>query len=560
VTPGDALPPRLRNRVEVKRHPDLLGDTVRVVPDYHPNGHIRGVKVEIGPNARAIDIQKHVGVIDTMRKYTGLLGRLRVTLQGVQIRLGMDIVSPLRKGQFEAALELQKLPGIIEERIGRLAKEGADPRARAEIEADIAHLEHQYQKARDNFELGAAAESVGYVAAEARKRTKKGAAAEEQTLEERAVDGDEKKTRRKRGDDPAKAEGESKKKLAESKTEEPPIDPEALAQSNRIIDEIRGIEEARAKHEQAILDNDTGYNETTNHIRENTQSYVEALRKIREALPYELRRKIDALGFDATPGQLVAMHRQLIASPEYQKALAVGRPVRAIDRLNTTAPHIERMIEHDLRLEAIKGAVAYGERRINDLLVEFEGMAGGRVFNGVALHPNLDIKPAAGTGYTPKTLSDSSPAHAQAHIQGYRSEIRLANEIARAGEEKVILFGDKTGTNGADVISVNKQTGDVTLWDAKYRSAGAAPDDSPTFSLKHRRENAVAQAVALLDKNTFGLSKEVVDMAKAKLAKKQYLTITSHTDGGAFRHEKVAYDGGIEVPRDSTKASKGKKK
>ncbi|SIT58632.1 hypothetical protein BQ8794_50734 [Mesorhizobium prunaredense] len=178
IMPGDALPPRLRNRVPVEVNPKLAHDTVRVVPDYHPNGHIRGVRVEVGPNARAIDIQKHVGVIDTMRKYTGLLGRLRVAIQRVQLRLGADIVSPLSKGHFEAALELQKLPGIIEQRIGRLAREGADPRARAEIEADIVYLERQFHDAEGRLGLGSTAESVGHVAAEGRPRRKKGAPAD----------------------------------------------------------------------------------------------------------------------------------------------------------------------------------------------------------------------------------------------------------------------------------------------------------------------------------------------------------------------------------------------
>jgi hypothetical protein len=170
VNPAEALPPHLRNRVPVEVNPNLAHDTVRVIPDYHPDGHIRGIKVEVGPNARAVDIQNHVGVIQTMRKYTGLLGRVRVALERVQIRLGMDVVSPLKPGQFEAALEMQKLPSIIEDRINRLSTEGMDPRARAAIEADILSLERQFTEANARFELGAAAEAKGYVAAEGRRR------------------------------------------------------------------------------------------------------------------------------------------------------------------------------------------------------------------------------------------------------------------------------------------------------------------------------------------------------------------------------------------------------
>ncbi len=558
VNPADAMPSRLRNRVPVEVNPALASDTVRVVPDYHPNGHIKGVKVEIGPNARAVDIQKHVGVIDVMRKYTGLLGRLRVTLEGVQLRLGIDVISPLKKGQFEAALELQKLPGIIEERIGRLSQEGADPRRYAEIEADIAHFEKQYHDARKRFDMGDAANSVGFVAAEGRKKSRKAAGADEQGPEEKAVDGDAKKRRRKAASDQAATvEGESKKKLAAAAAPQAPaMDPQALAKSVRIIDDLRAIEAVRPVHEQAILDNDAGYNDTTNYIRENTKNYVEALQKVADRLPADLSKKVLALGYDATPGQIVAVHKDLMASKEFAEILAGKVPARAVNRLNATSPHIERIISHDLRLEALRSAIAIGEQRKAQLLAEYDALGPDRVFNGVALHPNLDVKPVAGMDYQPHTLSDWSPAHSRAHIEGYKAEIRLASEIAGNGVDKVIHFGDRTGTNGADVISINKTTGEVTLWDSKYRSVGAAPDDSMTFSNEGRRKKAIAQAQAELNKSDFGLSADVKAAAIKNLEDMNFVTITSHTDGGPFRHEMVVYSDNVALPPSSPKVKK----
>src|SRR5262249_39824729 len=126
--------------------------------------------VEIGPNARAVDIQNHVGTIDAMRRYTGLLGRVRVAIDAVQLRLGREIVSPINRGEFEAGLELQKLPPIIEERIGRLAPEGHDPRRRAEILAEVAHLEHQLRSELGRFAQGTEAEVRGHVEAKDTKR------------------------------------------------------------------------------------------------------------------------------------------------------------------------------------------------------------------------------------------------------------------------------------------------------------------------------------------------------------------------------------------------------
>jgi hypothetical protein len=88
----------------------------------------------------------------------------------MRARLGHDVTTPAKRGQFEATLELEKLPRILEERINRLSDAGLDARARAEVEEDIANLDRQYRDAKRRFAEGAAAETLGYVAAEGRKR------------------------------------------------------------------------------------------------------------------------------------------------------------------------------------------------------------------------------------------------------------------------------------------------------------------------------------------------------------------------------------------------------
>ncbi|MEF9388670.1 DUF637 domain-containing protein, partial [Ralstonia solanacearum species complex bacterium KE056] len=103
-----------------------------------------------------------------------------------------------------------------------------------------------------------------------------------------------------------------------------------------------------------------------------------------------------------------------------------------------------------------------------------------RVSNGVALDPRLP-DPVAGLGYEPKVLSSSSPNIAYSQVNGYVGELNLANTVAQLPNERVVRYGDAVGTHGADIVSVNVSTGEVTLWDNKYRSGTTMLNPSPTF-------------------------------------------------------------------------------
>jgi hypothetical protein len=46
----------------------------------------------------------------------------------------------------------------------------------------------------------------------------------------------------------------------------------------------------------------------------------------------------------------------------------------------------------------------------------------------------------------------------------------------------VIYWGEKQGTHGADVVSYNLRTKQVTLWDVKYRSKSRTIRPSTTFA------------------------------------------------------------------------------
>ena len=80
------------------------------------------------------------------------------------------------------------------------------------------------------------------------------------------------------------------------------------------------------------------------------------------------------------------------------------------------------------------------------------------------------------------------------HWNGYQAELRSANEIANTADQQVLKYGDKIGLHGADIISVDVKTGDVSFWDSKYRSNPAGIKNSPTFSGSTTRENALEEA------------------------------------------------------------------
>ncbi|WP_246711270.1 hemagglutinin repeat-containing protein [Rhizobium ruizarguesonis] len=104
-----------------------------------------------------------------------------------------------------------------------------------------------------------------------------------------------------------------------------------------------------------------------------------------------------------------------------------------------------------------------------------------RMSNGVPLDPRLP-EPIAGTNYVPKQLNSTNPNIANSQINGYIGELELANQIAKLPGQQVLRFGDAIGTHGADVISIDVDTGDVFFWDNKFRSGSQAVPPSPTFT------------------------------------------------------------------------------
>ncbi|MDG2944685.1 hypothetical protein [Exercitatus varius] len=120
------------------------------------------------------------------------------------------------------------------------------------------------------------------------------------------------------------------------------------------------------------------------------------------------------------------------------------------------------------------------------------------VFNGVELHPDLP-PPKAGYDFELQKVKGNTIYQQWKDINGYRGEINLANNVASTGRT-VVKWGDSTGTHGSDIISVNPRTGEVELWDNKYRSSSTTGKISPTFDKLNTRNNAIREAIETIEK------------------------------------------------------------
>ena len=173
-----------------------------------------------------------------------------------------------------------------------------------------------------------------------------------------------------------------------------------------------------------------------------------------------------------------------------------------------------------------------------------EGTAGAipkpKVFNGVELNPDLP-PPAAGYDYSPDLVSGAKTENQlYSHWTGLQAEANLANEVAGQGEA-VVKWGDKIGAQGNDIISVNPQTGDVTLWDSKYRSSSTTIEQSPTYVKDTTSAAAIQEAKDAIASSN--LPPAVMNTALQKLYKGDYTTNTVGS-GGAKNSYQVRYCNG----------------
>ncbi|MDJ0628984.1 MAG: hypothetical protein QNJ44_12050 [Rhodobacter sp.] len=595
VNPAESLPPRLRNRVpvEVVNDPNFGADEVRAVPQRDRDGNITGVALQVGPNARAIDIQMHVNTVDAMRRYAGLAGRVRMFLNRIGRGMGIDIVDPSQLGRWEAQLEVAKLPRIIEERMGRLSEHGLDPRRRALVMEEIASLERQFVAEVARLERGADAESRGYVAAQPKG-------------------------------DPDAAVGPARDSDAGDGAE-PPVEltPEDKQRLTDIVAETRSKHREILEAEQAVLEAEpTGFSKKVNrYIETHGNAYWQALRRIQRRFPQDLRDRIEALKPNPEDKQaaLALLHADLKKHglQEAAQDLRTGRERNKIRDVGARLDQLHELLETKAALrrrqETLRGEIA-------DLQSQYRDLAGNVVLD-VPLHPDLPTRASEATveNYLPelsfekkfidtlgkadgtalmlailrridgdrtafdafaerkdigeiltklskdsqsmKTLEDVFQKVID-HRNGYRAELALASQIAGGigsieglpgdgSGHTVIDFGDPIGQNNADVISVDA-SGNVFLWDSKYHGSGVGGGHSKTFTSEDTRKAAVADALSILERNPPNLSRELREAAieNLKRPRPRFYAVTSHTGPSLadYTHYTIEYGTSEEGP------------
>lgn len=111
----------------------------------------------------------------------------------------------------------------------------------------------------------------------------------------------------------------------------------------------------------------------------------------------------------------------------------------------------------------------------------------------------------------------------------------------------MLKYGDRIGRPGADIISVDTRTGQVTLWDSKHRNNPTAIGASPTFEPgTPRLENARRQAVEAVVASD--LPEEVRDAALRNLNQQNFETRTVWT-GATSGEVATSFQNGVPITR-----------
>ncbi|HWV14976.1 MAG TPA: hemagglutinin repeat-containing protein [Cellvibrio sp.] len=163
-----------------------------------------------------------------------------------------------------------------------------------------------------------------------------------------------------------------------------------------------------------------------------------------------------------------------------------------------------------------------------------------RIINGTRMDSRLP-DPLAGWDYVPKTLDSANPNIANSQINGFNGELNLANKIAALPNQVVVSYGDKVGTHGADIISVDSVTGEVTLWDNKFRNNPGNIQQSPTFKEGSNRLNeAIEEArIAIIMSD---LPENIKQESLKNIRSGNYITNTVG-DGSSKNSHHLAYCG-----------------
>jgi hypothetical protein len=122
--------------------------------------------MRLGPGATAADVKLHIDTAKTMKRYGGLMGRVRKLLSEIKEHVGLKGDFPTGSKAWEAKLEVEKLPRKIQKRLRELQNPHLDAKTKLEIESDIRNLEGQLAVHKQTLDSKVTTEGRGYVAAD----------------------------------------------------------------------------------------------------------------------------------------------------------------------------------------------------------------------------------------------------------------------------------------------------------------------------------------------------------------------------------------------------------
>ena len=164
---SEGLPPHMRREVEVARDENVHDNTVRVQYELDREGLVKSVTIKAGRSATADDVRLHARTAELMLGYRGLSGSARVLLERIKAFLtGSAKPPPVGSRAWEAKLELDKLPRVIEARM-KLLEKGTDAATAAKLRAEIEVLNDQLARHKETFDRLDLEAGTGFVAAEA---------------------------------------------------------------------------------------------------------------------------------------------------------------------------------------------------------------------------------------------------------------------------------------------------------------------------------------------------------------------------------------------------------
>jgi hypothetical protein len=152
---------------------ESLGREIRVVYEVDSRGRVVLQGVRCGPQATIVEIVAHGRIVRLLRRYDGVLGRIRALLDRMRSLAGRHApgTNPFPPGSqaFESWLELQKLPDIIALRRAELGQE-LGLQAESLLRRDVAFLESELAQHQDVVDRMVLESGAGYVA-RAQERT-----------------------------------------------------------------------------------------------------------------------------------------------------------------------------------------------------------------------------------------------------------------------------------------------------------------------------------------------------------------------------------------------------